>query len=184
MEIQSVGKNSIFEFIKSRKDITNFAYRKISDQTLRNIIECGSWAPLPEEGYEPWKVNIVVHPTVKQMIAETMDFDTGSIISDANADLVIFRKINENADRDGDLLSIGAFIQNMLLFAHSVDELGTALITNLKDQTEEILRIFKLTSSIYEPIAIIALGAVDEEIKQQKEAGNARISIDNYVDMF
>ncbi|MBD3229481.1 MAG: hypothetical protein GF329_14955 [Candidatus Lokiarchaeota archaeon] len=184
MEIQSVGKNSIYEFIKSRKDITNFAYRKISDQTLRNIIECGSWAPLPKEGYEPWKVNVVVHPTVKQMIAELMDFDIGSIISDANADLVIFRKENEESDRDDDLISIGAFIQNILLFAHSVEDLGATLINKIQDHSDEVLKIFKLSPTEYELIAIIGMGAIDEELQKKSKTDGSRLPIDNYVDTF
>lgn len=185
MEIQSsTGKNSLFEFIKSRKNITKFSYRKISDQTLRNIVECGSWAPLPKDGYEPWKVNIVVHPTVKQMISENMSFELGSIISDANADIVIFRKIDDQADRDKDLISIGAFIQNMLLFAHSVDELGAALIYQIKDQAEEILKIFKFSPTMYEPVAIIALGAIGEGVNKKSSSKEPRLPIDTYTDMF
>ncbi len=184
MEIQPVGKNSLYEFITSRRDIKNFEYGKISQETIRNLIECGKWAPLPKEGYEPWRVNVVLHPTVKQMIAETMDFERASIISDANANFVIMRKITEDSNRDDELVSIGAFIQNMLLFAHSIDNLGAVLINSIKDQSEEILKIFKLTPTRYEPIAIIAMGAIDKEMHNKSKKKETRVSVESSMDIF
>jgi len=184
MEIQSVGKNSLHEFIKSRRNVKNFEYGKISDQTIRNIVECGQWAPLPKEGYEPWRINVVTHPTVKQMIAENMDFENGSIITDANVDFVILRKITEDSNRDDDLVSIGAFIQNMLLFAHSIDNLGAIMINQIKGQSEDILKIFKLTPTRYEPIAIIAMGAIDVEMHNKSKKQEKRASVESIMDVF
>ncbi|TFF85265.1 MAG: hypothetical protein EU518_01485 [Promethearchaeota archaeon] len=184
MEIQPVGKKSLYEFITSRRDIKNFEYGKISQETIRNIVECGRWAPLPKEGYEPWRVNVVIHPTVKQMIAETMDFEMASIISDANANFVILRKITEESNRDDDLVSIGAFIQNILLFAYSIDNLGAVLINSIKDQSEEILKIFKLPPTRYESIAIIAMGAIDKEMHNKTKKKESRASIESYLDIF
>jgi len=183
MEIQSVGKNSLYEFIRSRRNVKNFEYGKISDQTIRNVLECGRWAPLPKEGYEPWRINVVTHPTVKQMIAETMDFENGSIVTDANVDFVILRKITEDSNRDDDLVSIGAFIQNMLLFSHSIGNLGATMINQIK-ASDDILKIFKLTPTRFEPIAIIAMGAIDVEMHNKSKKEEKRTSVESIMDVF
>ena len=62
-------KNDFVEFIKERKSIRSFIYKKISKEMILEILECGRWAPSGKNS-QPWQVCIVIHPTVKRMLSE------------------------------------------------------------------------------------------------------------------
>ncbi|MFX1495591.1 MAG: nitroreductase family protein, partial [Promethearchaeota archaeon] len=70
----------LIDLIKSRRSVRNFIYEKIDNESIKEIIECGRWAPSGQNN-QPWKVCIVVHPTVKRMIAEQSEY--GGIIESA-----------------------------------------------------------------------------------------------------
>jgi nitroreductase len=108
--MESKGTDLI-ELIKSRRSIRNYVYKKINNDIIKEIIECGRWAPSGQNN-QPWKVCIVAHPTVKRMIAEQTKY--GGIIESAYVNFVIFLDLDRCYDRLKDLQAIGAFIQNIL----------------------------------------------------------------------
>ncbi|TFF89138.1 MAG: hypothetical protein EU548_07975, partial [Promethearchaeota archaeon] len=111
-----IMEENFLEFIKSRRSIRNFVYKKIEKSTINEILDIAKWAP-SGNNTQPWKVNVVEHPTVKHMLAELSKY--GGIIDEAYANFVIFLDIERGYDRVKDIQAIGAFIQNLLLAIHA-----------------------------------------------------------------
>ena len=75
------------EFIKSRRSIRNFIHSKIQRDTILEILECGQFSPSGLNN-QPWRVNIVIHPSIKKMLGELTT--SGNIIESAYLNFVIF----------------------------------------------------------------------------------------------
>lgn len=171
---------SMIELIKSRKSIRNFIYQKIDNDTIKELIECGRWAPSGQNN-QPWKVCIVVHPTVKRMIAEQSQY--GGIIESAYVNFVIFLDLERCYDRTKDLQSIGAFIQNILLAIHAKG-LGSVWIGEILKNKENINEIFKLAIDKFELMCVIALGVIDEPMEAKSKEERERRPIDDFIDWY
>ncbi|MFX1357964.1 MAG: nitroreductase family protein [Promethearchaeota archaeon] len=177
--MESKGSDLI-ELIKSRKSIRNFVYKKIDNETIREIIECARWAPSGQNN-QPWKVCIVSHPTVKRMIAEqTKD---GGIIESAYVNFVIFLDLERSYDRVKDISAMGAFIQNILLAVHAKG-LGAVWIGEILKNKDHVNEIFKYPTDKFELICVIAVGIIDEPLEEKREKERERKPIDDFIDWF
>jgi len=180
MEIQNL---SLIELIKSRKSVRNFAFKKLTQEAIKDIIECGRYA-LDENNTQAWRVNIVIHPTVKMMLAE-ISSAYSKIYETASCCLVVFLDLGKIHDRESDILAIGAFIQNILLAVHAIPEIGAVWLSIDSNQKEKINEIFKLSAKNFELIGIIAIGAIDEEVELIKsEKQRKRRTIEEFTDWF
>lgn len=177
--MESKGSDLI-QLIKSRKSIRNFVYKKIDNDTIKDIIECGRWAPSGQNN-QPWKVCIVAHPTVKRMIAEQTTY--GDIIESAYVNFVIFLDLERCYDRVKDIASIGAFIQNILLAAHAKG-LGAVWIGEILKNKEHVNEIFKYPTDKYELICVITMGVIDQVLEQKSKEERQRRPIDDFIDWF
>ena len=166
--------------IKSRKSVRNFIYQKIDNDIIKEIIECGRWAP-SGQNCQPWKICIVIHPTVKRMIAEQSTY--GGIIESAYVNFVIFLDIERGYDRVKDIQAIGAFIQNLLLGIHAKG-FGAAWIGEILNSKEKINEIFKLSPDKFELMCVIAVGVIDEAMEEKSKKERKRRSIDEFIDWF
>jgi nitroreductase len=110
MEVQT---SNLIDIIKKRKSIRHFSFKKLTQQVINEILECGRFA-LEENVSQPYRVNVVIHPTVKMMLAE-ISTDYADIYETASCVFVIFLDLEKINDRIKDLLAIGAFIENVLL---------------------------------------------------------------------
>lgn len=170
----------LIELIKSRRSIRNFIYKKIDNNTIRDIIECGRWAPSGQNN-QPWKVCIVAHPTVKRMIAEQTKH--GGIIESAFLNLVIFLDLDKGYDRVKDILAMGAFIENILLAVHAKG-LGAVWIGEILKNKDQINEIFKLPTEKYELMGVITVGIIDEAMKEKGKEDRKRRPIDDFIDWY
>ncbi len=174
-------KNDFIEFIKKRKSIRSFIYKKIDKDTILRILDCARWAP-SENNSQPWHVCIVIHPTVKRMISELSKY--GGIIEDAYVNLVIFLDLERGCDRVKDVQAIGAFMQNILLGVHNIEELGAVWIGEILNKKEKVNEIFKFSNEKYELMGVIAIGIVDEAREKTREKERERRSIDEFIDWY
>jgi len=173
--------NDLINLIRSRRSVRNFIYKKIDNQIIREIIDCGRWAP-SGQNKQPWKVCIVAHPTVKRMIGEQSKY--GGIIESAFLNLVIFYDIERGYDRTKDLQSIGAFIQNILLAAYAKG-LGSLWIGEILENKEKINEIFKISPEKFELMAVITIGIVDKAMEEKEEKEDReRRPLDEFIDWF
>lgn len=172
----NLKEEDLLTFIKSRKSIRNFIFEQIPDQTIRDILECGRWAPSGMNN-QPWRVNIVKYPTVKQMLANLTKY--GGIIESSYVSLVIFLDLQASYHRVKDIQSIGAFIENILLAIHAVG-LGGVWIGEILERKEEVNELFKLDPSKFELMAVISIGVIDDKKEKMKEEIRIRKMIDEF----
>ncbi|NHJ25936.1 MAG: nitroreductase family protein [Candidatus Lokiarchaeota archaeon] len=172
--------SDLISLIKSRRSRRNFIFQKVDNNTIKEIIECGRWAP-SGNNTQPWKVCIVTHPTVKRMLAELSDY--GGIMESAYANLVIFLDKERGYDRVKDLQAIGAFTQSLLLGIHAKG-LGAVWIGEILKNKEKVDEIFKFPTEKYELMCVIALGVIDEALESKKVEERERREIDEFIDWF
>ena len=176
-----MDSNDLINLIRSRRSVRNFVYQKIDNQTIREILDCGRWAP-SGQNKQPWKVCIVAHPTVKRMIAEQSKY--GGIIESAFLNFVIFYDIERGYDRTKDLQSMGAFIQNILLATH-VKGLGALWIGEILEHKEKINEIFKLSTDKFELMGVVTIGVIDTSMEDKEEQEDReRRPLDEFIDWF
>ena len=172
--------SDLINFIKSRKSSRNFIFQKVDNNTIKEIIECGRWAP-SGNNTQPWKVCIVTHPTVKRMLAELSKY--GGIMESAYVNLVIFLDVGRGYDRVKDLEAIGAFVENILLGAHAKG-LGAVWIGEILKNKDKVDEIFKLSAEKFELMCVIAIGVIDEAIESKKAEKRERREIDQFIDWY
>jgi nitroreductase len=174
-------KNDFIEFIKKRKSTRSFIYQKINKEIILDVLECARWAPSGNNS-QPWRVCVVIHPTVKRMLSELSKY--GGIIEDAYVDLVIFLDLERGYDRVKDIQAIGAFMENILLGIHAQENLGAVWIGEILSRKEEVNVIFKFPTDKFELMGIIAIGLVDEIREKVREKERKRRTLDEFVDWY
>jgi nitroreductase len=170
--------NNLTDLIKSRKSTRNFVYKKIDNDTIGTILECGRWAPSGRNS-QPWKVCIVSHPTVKRLIAEQSKY--GEVIESAYLNFVVFLDLERAYDRTKDVLAMGAFIENMLLAVHAKG-LGAVWIGEILKNKEKVSEIFKLSPEKFELMGVLAVGIIDEALEKKEE--RERRALEEFIDWF
>ncbi len=173
-------EQDLISLIKSRKSVKNFIYQRIDKEIVREIMECGRWAP-SQSNNQPWKVNIVVHPTLKRMLADlTVE---GGIIENAFLNLVVFLDKERSNNRLIDIQAIGAFMQNILLGVHA-KKLGGVILSDIINNKEPVNEIFKLDIKQYELMGIIAIGVIDEELEEKAKKPRDRRFVEDFSESF
>ncbi len=171
--------NEFLELIKSRKAVKNYAFKKIHPDIIKKIIEYASWARI-ENDSQPWRVNVVEHPTLKRMLSELSEH--GGILESATINLVIFLDRSRAQEGDEDLKTIGAFTQNILLCAHAM-KLGAIWISYVKEKVK-VNEMFKLNPEKYEFMGIIALGLIDDALESKEPKPKDRRPVKEFIEWF
>jgi nitroreductase len=176
-----LSNNDFIEFIKERKSVRSFIYKTIDKSTINTIIEAGRWAP-SGKNCQPWKVCIVIHPTLKRMLADLTKY--GGIIEEAYVNFVVFLDLDRGYERTKDLQAIGAFMQNILLAVHALEDLGAVWIGEIINKKEEVNEIFKFPTDKFELMGVVAVGVVDEAREKTREKSRERRSLDEFTDWY
>jgi len=169
------------EFIKTRKSVRNFVEGKISRNTILDVLECARWAPSGRNN-QPWRIHVVTHITVKSLLAELTE--DSSIIKSAFLSLVIFLDLERSYDKVKDLQAIGAFMQNILLAVHATSKLGAVWLGEILNKKEKVNNIFKLSTTKYELMGVIAVGEKDESVEKAGDEERERRPLEEFVDWF
>lgn len=156
---------TIKDTIKSRRSIRQFTDKEIHDDSIAKILESAKWAPSGLNN-QPWRFVIIRDGETKSEISELTHYK--NIMIECNLAIAVFYNQNDAYNRDKDLMSIGASIQNMLLQAHD-DNIGSVWLGEIlksKNKVSEILQI----NSENELVAVIALGYSEEKpLKDRKD---------------
>jgi nitroreductase len=174
-------KSDIVEFIKGRKSVRNFVYKKISKETISGWLDCGRWAPSGRNS-QPWRVCVVIHPTVKRMLSELTKY--GGIIEEAYVSLVVFLDLERGYDRTKDIQAIGAFMQSILLGVHAQEDIGAVWIGEIIAKNKEVTEIFKFSSEKFELMGIIAIGYIDDAREKAGKKQRERRMVEEFVDWY
>ncbi|MFX0072222.1 MAG: nitroreductase family protein [Candidatus Hermodarchaeota archaeon] len=175
-----IDPTKILEFVKSRRSIRNFLFSKIYKDTINEILEFGRWAPSGNNN-QPWRVHIVIHETVKNMLAGLTKY--GGIIENAYINFVIFLDLEKCYDRVKDLQAIGAFMQNILLGVHA-HGLGGVWLGEILNQKEKVNELFKISSDKYELMGVIAVGEIDEALDKMADKERIRRPLEDFTEWY
>lgn len=156
--------------LESRRSIRKFTSDNVPAEALLDGIKAAILAP-SAHNRQPWKFKIVSREEKDKIAAalaeKTKDIEghtgvhTAGIIRDADSLIVVFidNQICEN--RDMDILSIGAAIENMILSFTDMG-LGSVWIANTNLVNEEIKALLNVE---YETVSSIAIGVPDQSPK-------------------
>jgi nitroreductase len=142
-----------FELIKTRRSIRKFTDESVPDEMIDKIIEAGIWAPSGMNN-QPWKFAIIKDRNLKTKISQLTHYS--KIILGANVLIAVFLDHSLSYDRTKDVQAIGACIQNMLLFIHSVG-LGAVWLGEILKNKDKVLELLGGPKEL-ELMAVIALG--------------------------
>lgn len=143
----------IMEIIKTRRSIRKYTALQVSDSLITSILEAGRWAPSGLNN-QPWRFMVIRDTDMKKGLSRFTKY--GSIIKESSAIIMVFIDRLSIYDRDKDIMSVGACIQNMLLEAHSLG-LGTCWLGEILNRKTEVNRYLKIKKQ-YELMAVISLG--------------------------
>ena len=158
----------VLDAMKNRRSIRIFKSDIVSDEILIEGIKYGMFAP-SAHNRQPWKFKIL-STLEKNHIADLLIQKTGSIeghtgthtanvIKNVPHLIVIYIDNDIKENRDMDIISIGACIQNMILYYESVG-LGTLWIGNTNYINEEISDYLGIN---FETVSCLAIGYKDQD---------------------
>ena len=156
--------NEIITAIHTRRSIRKFTSQPIDDGHIDEILEAGRWAPSGLNN-QPWSFVIVRKRLMLNDLSRLTKY--GRTIRECCMCICVFYNLPDGYNRDKDLLSIGACIQNMLLSAHS-NGIGSVWLGEILNRKNEVNDLFSISSD-HELMAVIALGYPAENPRSSRK---------------
>ena len=142
-----------FELIKTRRSIRKFTDKPVPDNVIDRIMEAGTWAPSGLNN-QPWKFAVIKDSDLKKEVSGLTHYS--KIVTAANALIAVFLDNSLSYDRTKDCQAIGACLQNMLLYIHSIG-LGAVWLGEVLKNKGRVLGLISGPKDL-ELMAIIAIG--------------------------
>jgi len=142
-----------FELIKTRRSIRKFTDEPVSDDIIYRVIESGTWAPSGMNN-QPWRFAVIRDNALKAEISGLTHYS--KIVKGANVLIAVFLDNSLSYDRTKDTQAIGACIQNMLLYIHSIG-LGAVWLGEILKSKDRLIELVEGPKEC-ELMAVIALG--------------------------
>ena len=152
--------------IEDRRSIRMFLEKKVSSDILEQGILYATMAP-SAHNRQPWKFMILseeeknhisdlLYNKTKDIVGHS-GVHTSKVMKEAPHLIMVFYD-GDSVDRDMDIISLGAAIQNMILYFTDC-HLGTLWIGNTNLVNEEIQKYLNVS---YESISCVALGYANQ----------------------
>ena len=166
---------NVKDAIENRRSIRKYIDKEVPYEYLLELIYSAQLAP-SAKNRQPWRFKIITSEEKNSIINMMISYDknekekssdsisfTDNVMKESSSIILIFRKEDKNW-RDFDLLSIGACIENMCLYA---EELGLATlwigdIVFIKDKINDFLKIKDL-----ELVSALAIGYPNQTPKKR-----------------
>ena len=196
--------SDVIDVIKKRRSIRKYTARRVTKETLKEILEAARWAPSAHNA-QPWRFIVLTDTPKKRELAKAMTAawmadmskdGTSSEVRESLSKLSVERftrapvllvacltmkdmikyadESRRNSERDLAVQSLGAAVQNMLLAAHS-NNLGACWFCAPVFCKEAVRQVLKIPEEA-EPQALITLGYPAE-----KPHAPCRKSLENYA---
>jgi nitroreductase len=143
----------IFELIRTRRSIRKFSDKPVPNEMIDRIIKAGTWAPSGLNN-QPWKFAVIKNNELKKEISGLTHY--AKIVMSAETLIAVFLDNATSYDRTKDCQAVGACIQNMLLFTHSIG-LGAVWLGEILKSRDKVLKLVGGSEDL-ELMAVIALG--------------------------
>ena len=149
------------DLVKQRRSIRQYSSEEPKENDIQKILEAGTWAPSGLNN-QPWKFSVIKDKKRKEGLSKFTKY--GESIKSAPIVICVFLDNGTTYNREKDIMSAGACIQNMLLQAYELG-LGTCWLGEILNKREEVEKYLE-TASDYELVAVVTLGYSDEEITE------------------
>ncbi len=166
-------KQAIFE----RRTIRRYSDKAVSDETVREIIRAGMYAP-SAGNQQSWEFLIIRD---SEKIGKIKNFHPyAGMVDSAGALILVCGNTNREVFAGYWVQDCSAAVQNMLLAAHDMGIGSVWLgIHPMQDRIEGAKKLFELPSGI-EPLSIIAFGYPAETIAMPDRFNSKYIHIDKW----
>lgn len=145
--------SDVFSATLNRRSVRKFADRVIPEDIINEILESGRWAPSGINN-QPWRFVVIQDKTIINQLAHLSPHS--KFIKNAPLIIAVFMDNAISYDRTKDTLAIGACIQNMLLYIHSI-RLGACWIGDILARRNKVEKLLEVPDS-YELMALLAIG--------------------------
>ncbi len=143
----------ILSIIKNRRSVRRYLKNTPSDYEIKRVLDAARWAPSGLNN-QPWRFLIIKDKETRYHLAGFTKY--GYILKSSPVAIVICMSIPDSYNRDKDLMSIGACIQNLCLEAYSIG-LGTCWLGEILNNKQKVSKYLELNKNL-EAVAVIALG--------------------------
>ncbi len=157
--------NEVFKTILNRRSIRKYINREIPDSIIESILDAARWAPSGLNN-QPWRFSVIKDAHIKEKLSSLTKY--GKIIKNSGTCIAVFYNIPSGYNRDKDLMSIGASIQNILLASESLG-IGAVWLGEILNRKEEVNSLLEIEKD-NELAAVIALGYPDETPSKNRKS--------------
>lgn len=141
------------EALLSRRSIRHYLDRPVEREKIQKALEAAHWAPSGKNN-QPWRFVVVQDAHVREELAKLTV--SGRIIIEAPVALAVFMDRDVSYNRDKDLQSVGACVENMLLALHC-QGLGAVWLGEILKNREKVEKLLKVPPS-WELMAVVSTG--------------------------
>lgn len=142
------------ECIKSRRSVREYDSNAVIDiNTIYEIISIASWSP-SGKNLQPWNVKVVTDNQCRKRISKMIP--RHEWIAGSSASIVVFLDKNRSYDRIKDVQGCGAFMQTVLLAAHSMN-IDSCWVGGVLRESDELNSLLEVPND-YELMGLITLG--------------------------
>ena len=139
--------------IRTRRSVREYTSDPVGEEELDELLQAARWAPSGLNN-QPWRFMKVTDRSLAEELSLLTKYR--GVVSGAAALIAVFLDRQDMYDRDKDLQSSGAAIQNILLAAHDRG-LGACWMGEILNRREEVERLLDAPGDL-EFVAMVALG--------------------------
>jgi nitroreductase len=153
--------NELTEVIKKRRSVRKFEPKPISEEIIRDILDCARLAPTANN-LQPWLFGAVTDPSIRREIAELTEY--GKFIKDCAVCFAVFADSTKKY-----FLEDGCAATENILLACAAHGIGSCWVAGHKKVYVDSIRKRLKVPEPYTLIALIAAGYSKEQPSPKKK---------------
>jgi len=153
--------NELTEVIKRRRSVRKFEPKPISEEIIRDILDCARLAPTANN-LQPWLFGAVTDPSIRREIAEFTEY--GKFIKDCAVCFAVFADSTKKY-----FLEDGCAATENILLACAAHGIGSCWVAGHKKVYVDSIRKLLKVPEPYTLIALIAAGYSKEQPSPKKK---------------
>lgn len=156
-------KIKLLDVIRSRRSVRKYRKEPVTDLLINDILEAGRWAPSGMNN-QPWRFVVIKDKSFKEKLSSMTHYS--SIVAGSDFSVAVFYNSPSGYHREKDIMSIGACIQNMLIYSHHLG-IGSVWLGEILKNGDKINELLGINQT-NEFMALIAFGYPDEEVISER----------------
>lgn len=160
---KTVLNSPVLMTIFNRRSRRRYTSTDISQNLIDILLDAAHWAPSGLNN-QPWRFSIIKNENIRYKLSQLTKYSR--IVQTCNTCIAVFYHLPSGYNRDKDIMSIGASIQNMLLAAETL-KIGSVWLGEILNKND-VNRILEIDDN-HELMALIALGYSEETPEKNRK---------------